>query len=107
MAGGIDHPWAIFDIFISILGPGTYFITILDPVASFSQSFSPFELTATHFGPQTIIFGRPQNTNVCYQTLKILIFASVCIANREICIADTDICLKDTNYMWQIQISTS
>ena len=44
-----------------------------------------------------------QNTNICYQTLKILILASACIANREICIADTNICLKDTNYMWQIQ----
>ena len=78
---------------------------ILSPVASFSQSFSPFELTATHFGSETVIFGRPQNTNICYQTINILIFASVCIANVEICIADTNICLKDTNYMWQIQIS--
>ena len=46
---------------------------ILSPVASFSQSFSPWELTATHFGPETDIFGRPQNANICYQTPKILI----------------------------------
>ena len=78
---------------------------IPSPVASFSQSFSPFELTATHFGPETVIFGHPQNTNICYQTPKILILDIVCIANREICIADTNICLKDTNYMWQIHIS--
>ena len=60
----------IFDIFISILGPGTYFIMILDPVASFSQSFSPFELTATHFGPETVIFGRPETRTSVIRHLK-------------------------------------
>ena len=56
-----------------MLGLETYFIMILDPVVSFSQSFSPWELTATHFGPETVIFGRPQNANICYQRPKILI----------------------------------
>ena len=60
----------IFYIFISILGPGTYFILILDPVVSFSQSFSPFELTATHFGPKTIIFGRPKTRTSVIRHLK-------------------------------------
>ena len=74
--GGIDHPWAIFNkivifyIFISILGPGTYFIMILDPVASFSQSFSPWELMATHFGPETDIFGRPKTQTSVIGHLK-------------------------------------
>ena len=90
-----------FLFFWYILGPecqNNNFKMILSPVASFSQSFSPFELTATHFGPKTAIFEHPQNTNICYQTLKILIFAPVCIANREICIADTNI------YVSKIQI---
>jgi len=41
-ADPIFNKIVIFDTFISILGPGTYFIMILDPVASFSKSFSPF-----------------------------------------------------------------
>ena len=78
---------------------------ILSPVASFSQSFSPFELTATHFGPETVIFGRPETRTSVIRHLKSGFLDLVCIANTEICIADTNICLKDTNYMWQIQIS--
>ena len=42
----------IFDIFISILGPGTYFIMILDPVAPFSKNTSPQRAMATHFGSE-------------------------------------------------------
>ena len=79
----------IFDIFISILGPGTYFVTILDPVASFSQSFSPWELMATHFGPETVIFGRPKTQTSVIRHLKSRFSGLVCIADREICIANT------------------
>ena len=36
--------------------PGRHFKMILRPVASFSQSMSPFQATATHFMPKTKIF---------------------------------------------------
>ena len=56
-----------------ILGPecqNNNLKTILSPVASFSQSFSPFELTATHFGPETVIFGRPETRTSVIGDLK-------------------------------------
>ena len=38
---------------ISHYAPGGIFKMILRPVASFSQSMSPFRATATHFMPKT------------------------------------------------------
>ena len=92
-------------IFLYIFFQNNNFKMILSPVASFSQSFSPWELTATHFGPETVIFGRPETRTSVIGDLKSWFLEIICIANTEICIADTNICLKDTNYMWQIQIS--
>ena len=57
---------------------------ILSPVASFSQSFSPFELTATHFGPETVIFGRPETRTSVIGDLKSWFLEIICIANAEI-----------------------
>ena len=38
---------------------GRYLETFLDPVASFSQSMSPYRATATPFTPKIMIFCRP------------------------------------------------
>ena len=73
----------IFYIFISILGPGTYFIMILDPVAPFSQSMSPWRAMATHFGPKTVIFRPPHNANICYRRPKILILGLCMYCNQR------------------------
>ena len=40
--------------------PGRYLETFLEPVASFSQSMSPWRATATHFRPEITYFGRPK-----------------------------------------------
>ena len=78
---------------------------ILGPVASFSQSFSPFELTATHFGPNTVIFGRPKLQTSVIRDLKSWFLGLARIASRELYIANTWIWSKDPDYMWQIQLS--
>ena len=55
-------------VFYICLAPGGQnhdFKMILSPVAEFSQSASPWELTATHFGSGTVFVGRPKtNTSV-------------------------------------------
>ena len=66
------------------MGPGTYFKMILGPVAPFSQSMSPWRATATHFVTTTIISGPPQNTNICYQTPKILILGPCMYCKQRI-----------------------
>ena len=50
----------MFLYFQALLGPGTYFIMILDPMAPFSQSMSPWGVMATHFMPETIILDLPK-----------------------------------------------
>ena len=70
--------------------------------ASFSQSFSPWRATATHFVPETIIFVPPKNANICYQTPRILIWDFVCIGNIQISITHTYVCNEDADYMLQI-----
>ena len=62
----------MFNLYINFR-PGPYFIMILDPVAPFSQSMSPWRAMATHFGPKTVIFRPPLNANICYRRPKILI----------------------------------
>ena len=96
--------------------PGTYFIMILDPVAPFSQSMSPWRATAIHFGPETIIFRPPQNANICYRTPKISIIRLCTYCKQRIMYCKYKylpqryrlyvskiqiICLKDANYMSQ------
>ena len=49
-----------FKLFIGSLGPGRHLETFLEPVASFSQSISPWRATATHFRPEITYFGRPK-----------------------------------------------
>ena len=98
------------------MGPGTYFIMILDPVAPFSQSMSPWRATATHFGPETVILRPPQNANICYRTPKIFTLGSCMYCKQrnmycrykympqrhKVYVSKIQIiCLKDTNYMSQ------
>ena len=52
--------FAFFKFFIGSLGPGRHLETFLEPVASFSQSISPWRATATHFRPEITYFGRPK-----------------------------------------------
>ena len=72
-----------FNIFNSILVPGTYFKMILGPVAPFSQSMSPWRATATHFVSKTVIFQPPQNAIICYRTPKILILGPCMYCKRR------------------------
>ena len=62
--------WKRFYIFLAPECQNHNLKMILSPVASFSQSFSPFELTATHFGPETVIFGRPETRTSVIGDLK-------------------------------------
>ena len=70
-----------FNIKNSILGSGTHLKMILRLVAPFSQSFSSFGATATHFVPEAVILARPQTLKHVIRTSKNLILDHICIAS--------------------------
>ena len=49
----------IFDFFMASRRPGRYLKTFLEPVASFSQSMSPYRATPTPFTPKIMTFSLP------------------------------------------------
>ena len=95
---------------------------IFGPVAPFSQSMSPCRAMATHFEPKAITFGPPQNVNICYKILKIVIVRDCMYCKQRIMyckysympqrcrlyVAKTQIiCCKYTVYMLQIEMYVS
>ena len=56
------------------MGPGRYLKMILRPVASFSQSMSPWRATATHFMPEMTSFFRTCTSQITYFVKLSLIF---------------------------------
>ena len=49
----------IFEFYMASRRPGRYLETFLEPVASFSQSMSPYRATPTPFTPKIMPFPRP------------------------------------------------
>ena len=93
---------------------------ILGPVAPFSQSMSPWRATATHFGSKIVVFGPPQNANICYRTPKISIIRLCMYCKQRIMYCKYKympqryrlyvskiqiICFKDANSILQIHSS--